>query len=1023
VHRERDGVAETVGEWVTDTVARCAVVTAASPRACTVTPPAGGTYSVSLRARDERGRAVSTALYRWATGKEWVPWNDESRLKVDVIADRARYSVGDTATVLFASPFTDAEAWVTVEREGIIAQRRLTLTSGSTTLRFPITEAYAPNAYVSILIARGRTAPPGRLDDPGRPTIRVGYTELRVTPEVKRLTVAVAPLASEYRPGDTARVRVAVTDASGAPRRAEVTLWAVDEGVLALTGYRTPDPIDLLYGERGLGMRLSSNMANVAPQIPEGEKGRRSPGGGGGADRSDVLRSRFQSTAFFLGSVVTGADGRAVARAKLPDNLTTFRVMAVAVTAGDRYGTGESSMLVTRPLVARPALPRFVRAGDELTAGTVVNQRAGGTPRVTVRASATGIALRGDATRTATLAAGRGVEVRFPFRALPGDSAAFRFDATSGKDADAVRVSVPVRPAFHPQFLTVSGTVRDSATVRLALPEGLDLARSRVDVTLGSSPLAMLRGLYDQFHVYPYYCSEQVTSVGMPLIALWRARGLDGAGAARDPRRDLERAVEMLSLRQRTDGGIGYWSASDWTSPWLSAYAGRFLLEAKRGGIAVSDSVLARLGDYLERELRQASDSMPLIPVANWYGVRAVHLADRVAAVDFLSRAGRADVAAENQLLALASQLRWEDRLLLAEVLARRGAAREALALVSPAWGEVTVEGNRAVLPPRAHEDFYFASRVRPMARLLTATLAVNPTHPLVGPMVETLVRQGQGASWLWNTQDAGAVAEALAMFDARQRRAAARGITVRAGTRTLFAVNGPDARVARTDSGVPLAGLVSERGAPELRLAITTDGGADDVAYYYATVREVPRERPVRPSDQGIQVERWYERYDTGAPVTSVTEGELVRVRLRVTVPAERHFVVLDDALPAGLEAVDLSLRTAAALPGPGASLAEDAEQGAADAAARWWFGSWDSGWWSPWDHRELRDDRVVYVATMLWPGTYTATYVARATTPGTFVRPPAWAEEMYNPAVSGRSDGGAFVVTARAGDAASRE
>ena len=155
--------------------------------------------------------------------------------------------------MLFASPFTNAEAWITVEREGLLQQRRLTITSGTTTLKLPITEALAPNAFVSIIVARGRSAPPGPLDDPGRPTIRVGYAELRVTPERKRLTVEVKPLAAEYRPGDTARVALQVRDADGQGQRSEVTLWAVDEGVLALTGYRTPDPIDLLYRPRGLG--------------------------------------------------------------------------------------------------------------------------------------------------------------------------------------------------------------------------------------------------------------------------------------------------------------------------------------------------------------------------------------------------------------------------------------------------------------------------------------------------------------------------------------------------------------------------------------------------------------------------------------------------------------------------------------------------------------------------------------------------------------------------------------------------
>src|SRR4029079_15515607 len=123
---------------------------------------------------------------------------------------------------------------------------------------------------------------------------------------------------------------------------------------------------------------------------------------------ADVLRSRFQTTAFFLGSVVTDAEGNAVAAAKLPDHLTTFRVMAVAVTAGDRYGKGESPLLVTRPLLARAALPRFVPPGDKLLAGVVVNHRVGGTPQVQVTAEPTVIRLIGEPKRSATLEAGRG---------------------------------------------------------------------------------------------------------------------------------------------------------------------------------------------------------------------------------------------------------------------------------------------------------------------------------------------------------------------------------------------------------------------------------------------------------------------------------------------------------------------------------------------------------------------------------------------------------------------------------------
>ncbi|MEO8294831.1 MAG: MG2 domain-containing protein [Gemmatimonadota bacterium] len=1015
VHRERGGVPDDVGEWVIDSVGSCNLTTGAEPVSCGFTPGAGGIYVITLNAEDAKRRPVVTSLIRWASGSDWVPWNDESRFKMDVLADRQRYSVGDTATVLFASPFTDAEAWITVEREGLLEQRRLHLTSGSTTLKFPITEAFAPNAYVSIIVARGRSAKPGALDDPGRPTIRVGYAELRVTPEVKRLTVAVEPVQAEYRPGDTARVRLRVRDGKGGGQRSEVTLWAVDEGVLALTGYQTPDPLDLIYRERGLGLRLASNMVAVAPQVPEGEKGIRSPGGGGGAGNSDILRSRFQTTAFFLGSVVTDSTGSVVARARLPDNLTTFRVMAVAVTTGDRYGSGHSSMLVTRPLLARPALPRFLRAGDEFTAGVVINQRAGGTPTVTVKADASGIDLLGDRNQQAVLDAGRGKEVRFNFRGRQTDSATLRFDVTGAGDADAVQSRLAVKDAFRPRYHTIAGMLRDSASVEFTLPPDIDPDRSRLELSLGGSPLSVIRGAFRSLRVYPYYCSEQVSSAALPLIALYRAEKRLGTGNIAPPhaREDIELAVATLARRQRPDGGIGYWAASDWTTPWLTAYAGLAFLEARNAGVVVSDSVLARLGAYLSASL--SSSTGLASPVAEWYGRHAATLAERVAAVDLLSRLRRPDVSAENELLRDAAQLDWEDRVRLAEVLGRRRDRRAGVTLLEQALTSVTVEGRKAVIPDSLIHPFYFSSTIRPMARLLTAVLAVDSANAIVGPLVESLVEYGRIARpYEWNTQDYGSMVYALAAYERRQKRGVSRGFSISSGTRSIFKV---DSVPGLRDSVIPLDGLLNdENGHRSLRLGLHASRAGLPV-YYYLSVREIPRNRPVRPDDNGISVERWYESYTDGKPIIEAMEGDLVRVRLRITVPATRHFVVLDDALPAGLEAIDLTLRTAAppgiGLTEPDLAREDQPEEGTEESPGYHWnYGSWDSGWWSPFDHKELRDDRVIYSAATLWQGTYTATYVARATTPGVFTRPPAHAEEMYNPGVHGRSDGGVFTV-----------
>jgi alpha-2-macroglobulin len=1016
VRRQRGGAFHEVGEWVADTVATCAVTTGARQQACGFTPPSGGSYTVTFTAIDAQGRTATTSFARWSFGPDWVPWNDESKFKMDVIPDRPRYDVGDEATVLIASPFTDAEAWVTVERERIIEQRRVRLTSGTTELKLRITEAHAPNAFVSVVVVRGRSAAPGTVDDPGRPTMRVGYAELRVTPEVKRLSVQVQPLRDEYRPGDSARIRVRVRNHANRPEAAEVTLWAVDEGVLALTGYRTPDPLDLLYQPRGVGMRLASNLVAVAAQVPEGQKGARHPGGSGGQDLLGVLRSRFRPTAFFLGTIETNRRGEAVVTAQLPDNITTFRVMAVAVTEGDRYGHGESKLLATRPLIARPALPRFLREGDDLAAGVVVNHRFGRDVQARVTAQVRGATLEGPAEQTLALLAGRGAESRFRFHAPLGDSATFRFTVTGGGQADAVEVRVPVRAAQRPVTHAAAGLLRDTVTVEFLLPADIDPARSRLEVGFGTSPLAMIQGLQRQIEVYPYACTEQIASQVLPLILLHRAGQARGQSLVEgDPRVRIEQVVRLISRRQRGDGGIGLWSASDWTSPWLTAYAGRVLLEARGAGVAVSDSVLAGIAGYLGRSLREPA--VIRLALDGRDGDVPAVLAERLAAADLLSRLAKPEVPAENVLVGQAARLSWEDRLLLAEMLARRGAAAPARQLLASAWDGVQVRGTRAVLPAHAYrQEFRFASHVRPTARLLTATLAIQPDHPRIGTLVETLVQQGRAeAARPWTTQDYGWAVLALANYELSHGQVGERAVRLRHGGRVVSEIRAQ--RSQGRDSATALTGLLTNLpdGRRTLRLSLEAAGSGPPV-FYQLTVREIALRPPVAPLDRGIVVERWYESLETRRPVTTVREGEVVRVRLRITVPEDRHMVVLDDPLPSGLEAVDLTLRTVSPFGAdPFAPLVEEEPEEAP--ANGWRFGRWDSGLWSPFDHSEIRDDRVIYFARVLWRGTYNATYLARATTAGRFTSAPAFAEEMYNPTVHGRSGGGVFSVNGAGG------
>ena len=342
----------------------------------------------------------------------------------------------------------------------------------------------------------------------------------------------------------------------------------------------------------------------------------------------------------------------------------------------------------------------------------------------------------------------------------------------------------------------------------------------------------------------------------------------------------------------------------------------------------------------------------------------------------------------------------------------------QAEAILDGAWKAVTVVGRRVDIPDSAFSVREFPSRVAPAARLLTATLALRPTHPLLAALNETVLQQGRAESAIaWSTQDYASVVLALAGF--ADVDPVDRPLRARVAGSTFVArrpATGVDSSIV-----VPLTGLLENGpgGRPQLRVHLDASE-ANKTIYYALEVDEVPLVPPVKPDVQGIVVERWYERFTDGTPVTEVQEGDLVRVRLRITVPADRQFVAVEDPLPAGLEPVDFSLKTSSSLDAFATPQSEAVRlQGDPDESRSifqsWLYGTWDQGQWSPWQHKELRDDRVVYVARLLWTGSYTATYVARATTAGNFVAPPAHAEEMYNPAAQGRTSGGRFLIGVR--------
>jgi uncharacterized protein YfaS (alpha-2-macroglobulin family) len=1038
--------------WATDTVLRDSLRTRDAATTYTYTPRSTGWHELIFTSVDDRNRPMITSLGGYVIGRDWTPWGDNP-LRVAMQVDNANVAIGDSVAVRFVSPFPRAEAWVTVEREAVLAQRRLQVAAGETVVRFPVTEDFYPGAQVSVvLVDSGSTW----VTDSTHQRIRAGYENISIEQTRRALQVEVKPAQRTYAPGDSARITVTVRDQASQPVPAQVTLWAVDEGVLALRHYGRPNPLESLYSNRGTGLTFASSTSSIAarrrflPAPPgwevsadflmapnarssaQGMFGARAMSaamaGGSALDSSSPVRSNFRSTAFYIASLVTDATGAANITVKLPDNVTTYRLIAVAVTAGDSYGSGESSMVLTKPLLARASLPRFVREGDTMLAGAVVNNNTLAALSTRIAATGTGLRPVGDTTATRSLAQGGASEVRFSWRntARAGDSAVVRFGVSGDTHSDVVETSVPVRAPYAPRYHVVSGVASDAATVRMMLPPDIDPARSRLTLRVGTTPVPIIRAAYGQLEVYPYLCTEQLTSNGrviLSMLRLQRAGVVDSttAPSASTLRARLQYVVDEIARRQSRLGGIGYWSGSTWTSGWLSAYAGELLIDARDATITVDSAVIAGI----VRFVRPEPDTVSRVR-EEAYGTREQReregqwrRSQELAALHFLRRAGAPDVAQEDRLVADAAGMVWEDRVWLVDLLARRRDQSTARAQLARVWRDVEIAGTRVDIPDSLLKTVGFPSHVRPVARLLHATLAVDANHPRLSALIERVVQQGRAQrQWMWNTQDYASVTEALTTLAIADRQAGAvTGITVRsarggAGNRVLLSRTAPG-----TDAAISLDGLLERDGDwMALPARIESNGGR---VFYVLTVDEVPLVPPTTPDAKGIIVERWFERFDDARPITDVTEGDLVRGRLRITVPTDREFVAVEDLLPAGLEVVDLSLRTSTLGPFESEQSREAARAGnranPSRASAPWLYGSWVNGWWLPWEHTETRDDRVMYFARILWKGTYTASYVARATTAGTFVRPPAHAEEMYNPSLGGRSDGGTFRVLPR--------
>jgi uncharacterized protein YfaS (alpha-2-macroglobulin family) len=994
-------------------VQRCSMESADDVVRCTLKAPRAGAYRIAARVLDANGKASDTHLRHWVAGEAPALYQTGQAAQLELVTDKRSYAPGETAKVLVRAPFAPADALLRVEHEGLVELQHVHMDEPSHTFEIKVSPEHVPSLHVyADLVGKAESA---EGSEPG-PAYASGETTLAVTLEHLRLKVEARPEQSALEPGAQTKLELSVHDAKGqAMEHADVAVVVVDEAVLSLVERNAQDALESMYPDVGSyngALRARDFVRERSEANAQMKHGRRAGGpvpapmleaastrmamalqrGGAGAEVTPVmLRTMFDPLALFAGSVRTDAKGKASVTVKMPDTLTRYRVLSVAAHGAQKFGSGEAVITVRKALMLRPSLPRFVNMGDRLMLPVVVQNSSDGPMEVSVAVRSTNLTLGDVRAQRVSVPANDRVEVRFPAVTSKPGTVRLQFAAAADKARDATELTLPAwTPTTDEAFATYGELARDGASAyTLAVPKNVAREFGGLDVSLSSTQLSALTDALIATLSSSYDMPEQRASRILGALAIRDVLAAFAVSNVPDPaalNALVSHEIEELARAQHSEGGFGYYGSAGETQSYVSVHVSHALARAAQAKLAVPEGLGSRLRNYVrslgeqpQKELDQATRATVLA-----YG-----------AYSELTWGSSDTKLAELARTLGGAQLTSEAAGWLLTVFHTRGEKAKSEALTRLLLNRVSETAGAAEITSDAQDGLHLllASKKRANAVVLEG-LVRSGLHPeLATKLARGLLAGRTRGQWEGTQENVFALLALRAYFDAFEKDVPHFEAKAFVG-KTLAAHARFEGRSTKQeDTQVPMAFLESEH--PD---SLTLDKRGTGRLYYRLALAYAPKDFVLAPRDHGFVVERSYEAVDEPSEVRRdadgvwhVKAGARVRVELTMVASARRHHVALIDPLPAGFEAINPALAVSEPLP-------DQRRAGGPIPLARL---IWPSTWFG---QQSLRDERVEAHASELEAGVYTYTYYARATTPGSFIAPPAKAEEIYAPETFGR-------------------
>ncbi|CAF0889863.1 unnamed protein product [Adineta ricciae] len=1033
------------------------------------TPKLGGQYNITFTVKDEQGRlAMSFYENLYVTGGagkeiqqqkvEYIPTDT-----LTIIPNATNYQAGDKCELLVLAPFSPAAGLVLFDCEGEVSQPvQFQVESGrdSATVEFQISQDWIPGFTANVELTGSLPRDTEESEGPNRPAIAVGSVALEVSRDVYKLNVSVNTKDEQktFTPSSTIHIDVDITQFGGKTptNTVEVCLVVVDEAILSLTDYKLSSPLDVFYPNRSTAISqqhgrdrcLLFNMQDIQQFKKQMQQSMsrgmvaescmmkhccyaapmacccmdrcssRGGGGGGVADQSIAVRSNFNPLACWVPSASTDSSGHVSFDFKLPDNLTRYRVWAIA-TNEQQYGLGEMAFTVQLPVMIRPSPPRFLNYGDTAKFSVVLQNQTD--QLLSLHAGLKAANAKLITSETNQQFAGYAVQLKpnkraavvFPLSTVDAGTARFQFIVSTipsenqAPFGDAIELSVPVfTPATSEAFATYGDVSEENVVFQpIKTPENVIPQFGELSVSTSSTALASLTDAIISLYTYPYECTEQLSSRLLGVHALWdvlQAFQCKDLPQTTEIATKLQSDINALKGRQYPNGGFSYWTnRSDRSAdPFVSIHATHCLVVVTKKQLC--DVKINTLRDALRYASHIESEIDALSYAKYWSKTTKFSLmsyALYVRAKDGQNVANEAVKLFERSGLKQLSleALGW----LLVALSTEQN--KQATALIDSIYkylkGKVSETAETANFITSYGDDgqsVMLHSNQRTDAILLEALLYIDPQSTLCTKICKGLQAHKVKGAWK-STQENCFVLIALEKYFHIKEKDTPDFVAKIWLDNDYCGQHQYKGRTTNTTTvDIPMKVVLSQ--SNDKNLIMQKDGRGR--LYYRIALNYAPTSLQLNAANYGFKIERTYVGVDDPSHVQKQEDGtwkfklgEKVKVVLTMTTTQRRYHIALVDYLPAGCEALNTQLK---------GTITGDTESSVTRSDPSRYYLNYITGWT---EHENLRDERAEAFRSLLWPGVYQWSYTMRATCAGTFIMPPAKAEEMYSPENFGRS------------------